>query len=52
INFVNFEVAIKVRYGIDLLGWPEGIPFQSPCAITNAEHLQTLHDALKAGTCH
>ncbi|KAI6167585.1 hypothetical protein EDD17DRAFT_1750942 [Pisolithus thermaeus] len=52
INFINFEVAIKVRYGIDLLGWPEGIPFQSPRAITNAEHLRTLRDALKAGTCH
>ncbi|KAI6022454.1 hypothetical protein BKA83DRAFT_100747 [Pisolithus microcarpus] len=51
INFINFEVAIKARYGIDLLGWPEGVPFQSPRAITNAEHLRTLRDALKAGTC-
>ncbi|KAI6001412.1 hypothetical protein EDD15DRAFT_2158755 [Pisolithus albus] len=51
INFVNFEVAIKARYGIDLLGWPEGVPFQSPHTITNAEHLRTLRDALKAGTC-
>ncbi|KAI6137151.1 hypothetical protein F5141DRAFT_964924, partial [Pisolithus sp. B1] len=52
INFINFEVAIKARYSIDLLGWLEGIPFQSPQAITNIEHLWTLHDALKAGTCH
>ncbi|KAI6135982.1 hypothetical protein F5141DRAFT_995517 [Pisolithus sp. B1] len=52
INFINFDVAIKARYGIDLLGWPEGIPFQSPHTITNAEHLWTLHDALKAGMCH
>ncbi|KAI5983703.1 hypothetical protein EDD15DRAFT_2178571 [Pisolithus albus] len=51
INFINFEVAIKARYGIDLLGWPEGVPFQSPHTITNAEHLRTLRDALKAGTC-
>ncbi|KAI6015773.1 hypothetical protein BKA83DRAFT_4498456 [Pisolithus microcarpus] len=51
INFVNFEVAIKARYGIDLLGWLEGVPFQSPCAITNTKHLQTLRDALKAGMC-
>ncbi|KAI6022183.1 hypothetical protein BKA83DRAFT_4054401, partial [Pisolithus microcarpus] len=41
------------KYGIDLRGWPEGVPFQSPHAITSAEHLRTLHDAfLKAGTCH
>ncbi|KAI6015474.1 hypothetical protein PISMIDRAFT_111849, partial [Pisolithus microcarpus 441] len=52
INFINFEVAIKEKYGIDLLGWLEGVPFQSPCAITSAENLWTLHDALKAGTCH
>ncbi|KAI6020729.1 hypothetical protein BKA83DRAFT_94124, partial [Pisolithus microcarpus] len=52
INFINFEVAIKEKYGIDLLGWLEGGPFQSPHAITSAEHLQTLCDALKAGTCH
>ncbi|KAI5987810.1 hypothetical protein EDD15DRAFT_2142218, partial [Pisolithus albus] len=51
INFVNFEVAIKEKHGIDLLGWPEGMPFQSPHAIMNAEHLRSLHDALKAGTC-
>ncbi|KAI5997903.1 hypothetical protein EDD15DRAFT_2138672, partial [Pisolithus albus] len=29
-----------------------GVPFLSPRAITSAEHLWTLHDALKAGTCH
>ncbi|KIK20317.1 hypothetical protein PISMIDRAFT_106038 [Pisolithus microcarpus 441] len=52
INFINFEVAIKEKYSIDLLGWPEGVPFQSPHAITSAEHLRTLRDALKAGTCH
>ncbi|KAI6021275.1 hypothetical protein EDC04DRAFT_2575536, partial [Pisolithus marmoratus] len=52
INFVNFEVAIKEKHGIDLLGWLDGMPFQSPCAIINAKHLQLLHDAFKAGTCH
>ncbi|KAI6144563.1 hypothetical protein BKA82DRAFT_4394802 [Pisolithus tinctorius] len=45
-------VAIKEKYGIELLGWPESVPFQSPHATTNAEHLRTLCDALKAGTCH
>ncbi|KAI6016966.1 hypothetical protein PISMIDRAFT_109478, partial [Pisolithus microcarpus 441] len=52
INSINFEVAIKARYSIDLLGWLEGIPFQLPHAITNAEHLCTLCDALKVGMCH
>ncbi|KIK10648.1 hypothetical protein PISMIDRAFT_124111, partial [Pisolithus microcarpus 441] len=52
INFVNFEVAIKEKHGINLLGWPEGMPFQSPHANINAEHLWSLRDALKVGTCH
>ncbi|KIK20646.1 hypothetical protein PISMIDRAFT_105415, partial [Pisolithus microcarpus 441] len=51
INFINFEVAIKEKYSINLCDWPEGVPFQSPHAITSAEHLWTLCDALKAGTC-
>ena len=51
INFANFEVAIKEKYGIDLVGWPEGVPFQSPTAITSVEHLWTLRDALKEGVC-
>jgi len=44
-------VAIKEKYGIDLLGWLEGVPFQSPSAITSVEHLRTLRDTLKEGTC-
>ena len=44
-------MAIKEKYGIDLLGWPEGVPFQSPSAITSVEHLRTLRDTLKEGTC-
>ncbi|KAI5986305.1 hypothetical protein F5J12DRAFT_728846, partial [Pisolithus orientalis] len=52
INFINFEVAIKEKYSIKLLGWLESVPFQSPCTTTNAEHVPTLFDALKAGACH
>jgi len=51
INFTNFDVAIKEKHGIDLLGWLEGVPFQSPRAITNVESLWALRDALKDGTC-
>ncbi|KAI6139514.1 hypothetical protein BKA82DRAFT_4517618 [Pisolithus tinctorius] len=47
----DMHVAIKEKYGIELLGWPESVPFQSPRATTNAEHLHTLRDVLKAGTC-
>ncbi|KAI6099269.1 hypothetical protein EDD16DRAFT_1526938 [Pisolithus croceorrhizus] len=41
INFINFEVAIKAKYGRDPVRWLEGVPFQLPCAVTNAEHLHT-----------
>ncbi|KAI6151546.1 hypothetical protein BKA82DRAFT_4511868 [Pisolithus tinctorius] len=51
INFVNFEVAIKERI------WHRATWVAGECSVPvllvplqNAEHLRTLHDALKAGT--
>ncbi|KAI6021277.1 hypothetical protein EDC04DRAFT_2552478, partial [Pisolithus marmoratus] len=48
----KLEQWVCEKHGIDLLGWLDGVPFQSPHAIINAEHLWSLRDALKAGTCH
>jgi hypothetical protein len=38
------------RHGVKLLGWPEGIPFQSPSNLVTVERLKALHDALQANT--
>ncbi|KIJ59174.1 hypothetical protein HYDPIDRAFT_33466 [Hydnomerulius pinastri MD-312] len=50
-NFVNFDVTIKSKLGIDLMGWPADAKFQSPFNMTNIEHVRSLRDALKSGTC-
>ncbi|KAG2111897.1 uncharacterized protein F5147DRAFT_771466 [Suillus discolor] len=52
INYTNFGTAIKEKLGIDLKGWPEGIPFQSPTSLNDHNALLKLHNALKDGSCH
>ncbi|KAG2738598.1 hypothetical protein P692DRAFT_201695481, partial [Suillus brevipes Sb2] len=52
INYTNFGTAIKEKLGIDLKGWPEGIPFQSPTSINDHNALLKLRNALKDGSCH
>jgi hypothetical protein len=52
INYTNFGTAIKEKLGIDLRGWPESIPFQSPTSINDHTALLKLRDALKDGSCH
>ncbi|KAG1848951.1 hypothetical protein DFJ58DRAFT_662709, partial [Suillus subalutaceus] len=52
INYANFSTAIKEKLGIDLRGWPDGIPFQSPTSINNHTALLKLRNALKDGSCH
>ncbi|KAG1829627.1 hypothetical protein EV424DRAFT_1316613, partial [Suillus variegatus] len=52
INYANFGTAIKEKLGIDLKGWPEGIPFQSPTSLNDLNALLKLRNALKDGSCH
>ncbi|KAG1727462.1 uncharacterized protein EDB91DRAFT_1061143, partial [Suillus paluster] len=51
INYTNFDTAIKEKLGIDLRGWPEDVPFQSPTSINDLNTLWKLHDALREGYC-
>ncbi|KAJ7869817.1 hypothetical protein B0H13DRAFT_1896501 [Mycena leptocephala] len=41
---------LVATHGVELLGWPEGIPFQSPSNLATVERLKPLHDALQANT--
>ncbi|KAG1827351.1 uncharacterized protein BJ212DRAFT_1311719 [Suillus subaureus] len=52
INYANFNIAIKERLGINVRGWPEGIPFQSLTSLNDLSALQKIHDALKDGSAH
>ncbi|KAG1831998.1 hypothetical protein EV424DRAFT_1313708 [Suillus variegatus] len=47
-----FNTAIKEKLGIDLRGWPEGIPFQSPTSLNDLNSLLKVRCALKDGSCH
>ncbi|KAG1785813.1 uncharacterized protein HD556DRAFT_1236368 [Suillus plorans] len=52
INYASFDTAIKEKLGIDLRGWPEGIPFQSPTSLNDLNSLLKVRCALKDGSCH
>ncbi|KAG2124848.1 uncharacterized protein EDB93DRAFT_1258552 [Suillus bovinus] len=52
INYTNFDTAMKEKLAINLKGWPEGVPFQSPTSINNLKALLKVRDALKDGSCH
>ncbi|KAG2054960.1 hypothetical protein BDR06DRAFT_1007442 [Suillus hirtellus] len=52
INYANFSTAIKENLGINLKGWPKGIPFQSPTSLNNLNTLLKLRNTLKDGSCH
>ncbi|KAJ7912925.1 hypothetical protein B0H13DRAFT_2326847 [Mycena leptocephala] len=41
---------LVATHGVELVGWPEGIPFQSPSNLATVERLKPLHDALQANT--
>ncbi|KAJ7893239.1 hypothetical protein B0H13DRAFT_2339731 [Mycena leptocephala] len=41
---------LVATYGVELLGWPEGLPFQSPSNLATLERLKPLYDALQANT--
>jgi hypothetical protein len=44
--------VFKDKLGIDLRGWPEDVPFQSPTSINDHNALRKLRNALKDGSCH
>lgn len=51
-NYVNYEEAIVVRYKVELVGWPSGVPFVKPSQIRSVGKLQKLRDALFSKTCY
>ncbi|KAG2342383.1 hypothetical protein BDR05DRAFT_1001007 [Suillus weaverae] len=52
INYANFDVTIKEKLGIDIRGWPEGVPFQCPMSLNDLNALLKICNALKDGSCH
>ncbi|KAG1719171.1 uncharacterized protein EDB91DRAFT_1089486, partial [Suillus paluster] len=51
INYTNFGIAMKEKLGVDIRGWPEDVPFQSPTSINYHNALLKLCNGLKNGSC-
>ncbi|KAJ7018315.1 hypothetical protein C8F04DRAFT_1199099 [Mycena alexandri] len=42
---------ILTDFGVELVGWPEGVEFLPPSVLGTVEKLRPLYDALVAGSC-
>jgi hypothetical protein len=50
-NYVNYATSIQQKHHIELLGWPESIPFANPHHITVVAVARMLQHALTVATC-
>ncbi|KAK0461665.1 uncharacterized protein EV420DRAFT_1639959 [Desarmillaria tabescens] len=51
-HYEKYDTHIIQAYGVELRGWPKGIPFMTPSNIKGIVDLRKLHDALDSGKCH
>ncbi len=51
-HYEKYKTHIVQAYGVELCGWPEGIPFMTPSNIKGIAQLRTLCDALDSSKCH
>lgn len=50
-NYLNYPISIQQKYHVELLGWPEDIPFANPHHITVVALARKLQHALSVATC-
>jgi hypothetical protein len=50
-NYVNYSTAIQQKHHVELLGWPQSIPFANPHHITVVTVARKLQHALSVATC-
>lgn len=49
--YSRYQEDIKIRYGVQLRGWPSGVSFVPPSNLHTLQHVRTLRDALRSGAC-
>ncbi|KAJ3793206.1 hypothetical protein GGU11DRAFT_760122 [Lentinula aff. detonsa] len=49
-EYEHYEVLIIKEYGVKLIGWPDGVPMETPYNL-NAAHAISLYQAVKSKTC-
>ncbi|KAJ7173823.1 hypothetical protein C8R46DRAFT_1215739 [Mycena filopes] len=50
IKYVEYDKLVA-KYGVEIVGWPESVPFKSPSDLNKNELLRPLYDALMNGSC-
>jgi hypothetical protein len=50
-NYLNYPIAIQQKHHVELLGWPQNIPFANPHHITVVAVARKLQHALSVATC-
>ncbi|KAF8156909.1 hypothetical protein B0H34DRAFT_783175 [Crassisporium funariophilum] len=50
-NYINYWTSIVQKHHVELLGWPNNIPFTNPHQITIVSVARKLQQALLLGTC-
>ncbi|KAF9071250.1 hypothetical protein BDP27DRAFT_1362027 [Rhodocollybia butyracea] len=51
-NYANYSTKIIAKYKIDIVGWPESVPKESPREIKNKEALDSLYEAWSSGMAY
>ncbi|KAH7903694.1 hypothetical protein BJ138DRAFT_1020229 [Hygrophoropsis aurantiaca] len=51
-NYLNYEKGIVESYSVQLVGWPNDVPFTNPSNIGTIGEMRKLREDLKSGTCH
>jgi hypothetical protein len=50
-NYINYKTAVVQKLHVQLLGWPDAIPFVNPHQITTVAAINALRHALTVATC-
>ncbi|KAJ7165244.1 hypothetical protein C8R46DRAFT_1220376 [Mycena filopes] len=50
IKYVEYDKLV-LKHGVELVGWPESVPFKSPSDLNRIELLRPLYDALMNDSC-
>jgi hypothetical protein len=51
-SYTNYDIDIRYKHRVELVGWPSHVPFTSPSHITTGVALRAVREALKSGLCH
>ncbi|THU80676.1 hypothetical protein K435DRAFT_595101, partial [Dendrothele bispora CBS 962.96] len=51
-EYNNYRVDIVAAEGVQIIGWPDSIPFTSPSNMTISQNVRDLHALWNTGKAH